>query len=72
MKYIMKVIGSNGEVNYYPTDSRDSKKAVQEYGAFRCIVANKSGKVLSAAEYSPEFGINKISWCDMIEIPEEI
>lgn len=68
MKYILKVIGSNGEVNFYETSSRNSKKAVNDYGAYRCIITNKHGKVLSAAEHSDEFGTYNIVFEETIEI----
>ena len=55
MRYIV-TINSNFNTVAFESNSRDSIRHLRNNGGYRCIVTNKGGTVVSAAEYSDEFG----------------
>ena len=64
MKYIVTVI-SNFNTIEFESNSRNSIKHLRDNGGYRCIVRNKSGKFVSAAEFSETFGFYNICNTDI-------
>ncbi len=52
-----KYIVATNETSEFESNSRDAKKHLRENGGDICNVYNKSGKLISQARNSAEFGI---------------